>query len=76
MWEYENHVNDMQTRQTDELLWMMSQMSYAKQSQKSIAQINCKRWDNIMTKNGKSQMMLMDVPEQLRYLWRHLRLLI
>ena len=29
-----------------------------------------------MIKNGKSQMTHLDVPEQLRCLWRHLRLLI
>ena len=40
MWEYENHVDDMQTRQTDELWWMTSQMSHTKQSHKLIAQLN------------------------------------
>ena len=34
------------------------------------------RCDDIMTKIGKSQMMLSDAPEQLRCLFRHLKLLI
>ena len=76
MHEHENHVNDVQTRWTDESWWIMSQMSCAKQSPKSITQINCTRWDDIMSKNGKSLMTLIDVPEQLRCLWRKLRLLI
>ena len=38
-----NHADNMQTRQTrqtDELQWMSSQMSHTKQLYKSIAQIN------------------------------------
>ena len=66
MWEHEKHADDMQMRQTDEL----------QQSHKSIAQINCTRWDYVMIKNGQSQTMLLHVPEQLRCLWRHLRQLI
>ena len=54
MQECENHGDDMQMRQTDESWWMMSQTSHVKQSHKSIAQINWTRWDDIMTKNGKS----------------------
>ena len=38
MQEHENCADDMQIRQTDESWWMMSQMSCAKQSHKSIAQ--------------------------------------
>ena len=72
----ECEVDNVQTTQTDELCWMTSQMSHAKQLHKSIAQINHTIWDNIMTKNGKSQTMLLDVPEQLKCLWRPLRLLI
>ena len=44
MWEIlqsENHVDDVQVRQTDESLWMMSQMVQAKQLHKSVAQISC-----------------------------------
>ena len=40
MQECENHVDDVQTRQTDKLWWMMSQMSCTKWSHKTIAQIN------------------------------------
>ena len=36
MQEYENHVDDMQMRQTDESWWMMSQTSHTK----TITQIN------------------------------------
>ena len=73
--EHENCMDDMQMKQTDESWWMMSQTSQAEQSHKSITQIICTRRDDIMTKNGKSQTMLLDDPEQLRCLWRHLRLL-
>ena len=80
MQECENHADIMQMMQTDESWWKTSQTSYANdhtnQSHKSIAQINCTRWDDVMTKNGKSWAMLLDVPEQLRCLWQHLRLLI
>ena len=40
MQECENHVYDVQMRQTDESWWMTSQMSHTKQSHKSIAQLN------------------------------------
>ena len=40
MWEHENHVDDVQMRQTDKLQWMTSHTSHTKQSQKSIAQLN------------------------------------
>ena len=39
MCEFKNH-DDMQTRQTDEMQWMMSQTSHTKQLHKSIAQLN------------------------------------
>ena len=44
------------------------------ESWKTITQINHTRWDNVTIKNGKSQMTLLDVPELLRCLWRHMRL--
>ena len=40
MWEYENCVDDVQTRQADQLWWMMSQVIHRKQLHKSIAQLN------------------------------------
>ena len=40
MWEHENHVDDVQMRQTDESWWMTSQMSHTKQLHKSITQLN------------------------------------
>ena len=46
------HADDVPMRQTDESWWMTSQMS--QQSHKSITQINDTRWDDVMTKNGKS----------------------
>ena len=36
--ECENHADNMQMGQTDKLWWMMSQMSHANQSHKSITQ--------------------------------------
>ena len=39
-WEHEKCVDDMHMRQTDELWLMMSQTSHAKQSHKSIPQLN------------------------------------
>ena len=71
-----NHADNMQTRQTDELQWMTSQMSHTKQLYKSVAQINHTRREDVTAENGKSWTVLLDVPEQLRCLWRHLRLLI
>ena len=44
MWECENHVDDMQMRQTDKLQWVTSQLSHMKQLHKSIAQMNCTGW--------------------------------
>ena len=44
MWECENHADDVQMRQTDELLWMMSQSSHTKQLHKSVAQMNHMGW--------------------------------
>ena len=32
------------------------------ESGKTITQINCTRWDDVMTKNGKSQTTLLGVP--------------
>ena len=40
MWEHENSADNVQKKQTDELQWMMLQMSHAKQSHKSIAHIH------------------------------------
>ena len=40
MQECENHVDDVQTRQTDESQRMMSQTNYTRQSHKSITQLN------------------------------------
>ena len=40
MQECENHIDNVRTRQTDELQWMTSQTSHTKQLHKSIAQLN------------------------------------
>ena len=52
MQEHENHVDDVQMRQTDESWWMMSQTSHTK----TITQINCTTESHgiglCMAKNG------------------------
>ena len=55
MQEFENHVDDVQTRQIDEKWWMMSQMSQTKQSHKSITQLNHMGQDDVMTNNGNHE---------------------
>ena len=50
-----NHVNDGQTRQTDELQMMMSHWGCTSQSYKRIAQTNRTKQDDIMSKKGNDK---------------------
>ena len=48
-------VDDGQTTQTDELQMMTSCQSPTSQSHKQIAQMNCTKQDDIMSKNGNDK---------------------
>ena len=50
-----NHVNDGQTRWTDKSQTMTSHWGRASQSHKQIAQTNCTKQDDIMSKNGNDK---------------------
>ena len=50
-----NHVDDRQTRWTDELQLMMSHQGRTSQSHKQIAQTNRTKQGDIMSKNGNDK---------------------
>ena len=50
-----NHVNDRQTRWTDELQLMMSRRGRTSESHKQIAQMNRTKQDDVMSKNGNDK---------------------
>ena len=50
-----NHVDDGQTRETDESQMMMSCRSRTSQSHKRIAQTNHTKQDDVMSKNGNDE---------------------
>ena len=60
------YVDDGQMTWTDELQMMMSCGSRTSQSHKRIAQTNRTKQDDVTSKNGNDEMMLLDAPEQLR----------
>ena len=49
------HVDNMQMTRTDELQMMMSRGSCTSQLHKSIAQKDCAKEDDIMSKNGNDK---------------------
>ena len=51
-----NRVNDRQTRQTDELQMMTSHWGHTSQLHKRIAQMNCTKQDDIISRNGKDKL--------------------
>ena len=50
-----NHVNEGQTRWTDESQMMMSCWSRTSESHKRIAQTNCTKQDDVTPKNGNNK---------------------
>ena len=50
-----SRVDDVQTMWTDELQMMTSCGSHINQSHKSIAQMNCTKQDDVMSKNGNDK---------------------
>ena len=50
-----NHVNNRQTRQTDESQMMMSRRGHTSQSHKRIAQTNHTKQDDVTPKNGNDK---------------------
>ena len=50
-----NHVNNGQTRWTDESQMMMSHQGRTSQSHKGIAQTKCTKQDDVMSKNGNDK---------------------
>ena len=63
-----NHVNEGQTRWTDESQMMTSRRGHTSQSHKQITQTNHTKQDDVMSKNGNDKR-LWDAPEQLRCVW-------
>ena len=63
-----NHVNEGQTRWTDESQMMTSRRGHTSQSHKRITQTNHTKQDDVMSKNGNDKR-LWDAPEQLRCVW-------
>ena len=58
IWEFAGmgyHVDDMKTTQTDESQMMTSHRSHTNQSHKSIAQMNCTKQDDVMSRNGNDE---------------------
>ena len=58
IWEFTGmgyHVNDTQAMRTDESQMMTSHGSRQSQSHKSIAQTNCTKQDDVMSKNGNDE---------------------
>ena len=50
-----NRVDDGQMRQTDESQLMTSHRGRTSQSHKQIAQMNCTKQDDVMSKNGNDK---------------------
>ena len=50
-----NHVNDRQTRWTDESQMMTSRWSRTSESHKQITQTNCTQQDDVTPKNGNNK---------------------
>ena len=49
-----NHVNEGQTRRTDESQMMTSRRGHTSESHKRIKQMNCTKQDDVTPKNGKT----------------------